>query len=423
MNNYKKSAGQGLPSVRQWAYVGVFGVALGVLFFALPALTHLADQPVTKVGPDINSPDTFKATQAQWATLKLGEVQSLPFYETEQTDGKIATDDDTTTQVFSQYSGRVVRVFAKAGDDVHVGDALVEVEASEFVQGQNDLVSAKAQVSSASAQLRLAESAERRQHDLFDAKGTSFREWQQSQADLAAAESAYRTAEIALAAVRGRFRILGKSEAEIDLIENQTAQHHANPVAVVRAPISGRIIQRQVGVGEYINSAANAGTSIFSIGDLSRVWMVAKVPETEAPGIKLGQSVEVKVLAFPDMVINGRVTYVAPSIDPDTRRLMVRAEIPNSGLLLKPEMFANFRITTGEKSVSLAIPEAAVIHEGEKAHAWLADNTDEAHVLKYVEVKLGRRDGNLVEVAAGLKAGDFIVTSGALFIDRAAKND
>ena len=193
------------------------------------------------------------------------------------------------------------------------GQPLLEVEASEFVQGQNDLISAKAQLMSAEAQLRLAEASEKRQHELYDAKGTSFREWEQSQADLAAAVSAYRTAEIALAAVRGRLRILGKNESEVSRLEFLSGQQHASTVATVHAPIAGTIIQRQVGVGQYINSAATGGTPVFAIGDLSQVWMVAKVREEDAPNIKMGQLVEVRVLAFPTMIIQGHVTYVSPA--------------------------------------------------------------------------------------------------------------
>lgn len=424
MRHTSKPSRLTLPIVRQWAIVAIAGIACAVLFFLIPALAHLFESaPPAVAASDAASPDTFKATDAQWATLKLGDVQEMSFSSSEETDGKIATDDDTTTQVFSQYSGRVVKVFAKAGDVVEAGAPLLEVEASEFVQGQNDLVSAKAQVSSAEAQLRMEEAAEKRQHELYDAKGTSYREWQQAQADLAAATGAYRTAEIALAAVRGRLRILGKSDAEIGRIESLSGAQQAATVAIVHAPIGGTIIQRQVGVGQYINSAATAGTSIFSIGDLSKVWLVAKVREADAPNIKLGQAVDVRVLALPGMVVQGHVTYVSPSIDPDTRRLTVRAEIPNAGFWLKPEMFATFRITTSEESRSAAIPENSVIHEGEKAHVWLADNTNNAHALSLHEVTLGRRNGSFVEVLSGLNAGQSIVISGALFIDRAAKND
>ena len=104
-----------LPLARQWAIVGIIAAAAGLLFFAIPAVTHLAEHDVPPTGPDVTSPDMFKATDVQWATLKLGKAQELAFYSSEQTDGKIAADDDTTTQVFSQYSGRVVKVYAKAG--------------------------------------------------------------------------------------------------------------------------------------------------------------------------------------------------------------------------------------------------------------------------------------------------------------------
>ena len=410
-----------LPVMRQWGLVGGVGALAVILFLVAPSIHQVESSPPVAIDP--NSSDLFRANDAQWSTLKTGVVQQMVFFSTEQTDGKIATDDDITTPVFSQYSGRVVRVFAKAGDVVAMGAALLEVEASEFVQGQNDLVIAKAKVISTEAQLRMSTATEKRQHELFDAKGTSYREWQQSQADLAEVSGELRSAEIALVAARGRLKILGKSDAEIGRLEASAGPQQTNPVATVHAPISGTIIQRQVGVGQYINSAAGAGTPIFSIGDLSKVWLVAKVREADAPAIKIGQPVEVRVLAFPGKVFHAQVTYVSPGIDPDTRRLTVRAEISNPDGLLRPEMFASFRITTGDEALSAAIPEDAVIFEGEKAHVWFSSGGEKAHMLQLREVTLGRRNGGFIEITGGLQPGDTIITGGALFIDRAAKND
>ena len=113
------------------------------------------------------------------------------------------------------------------------------------------------------------------------------------------------------------------------------------------APIGGTIIQRKVGLGQYINAGAN--DPVFTVGNLSTVWLIANVRELDAPKMKVGASVEVTVLAFPGQVFNARLAYVAPALDPNTRRLPVRAEIQNTGRELLPEMFASFRIVSGDE--------------------------------------------------------------------------
>lgn len=392
------------------AAVATFG------FVAVPAVVAHFARPAD-IAPEPPPPGTFRATEAQWATLKLAEVKTLMFRNEEETDGKIATNDDTTTPVFSPFSGRVTRVFAKAGDTVKQGAPLFAVEASEFVQGQNDLVAAAAALTTAQAQLNLAETAERRSHDLFDAKGGALKDWQQAQVDLANARGNARTAEIALAAVRNRLRILGKSDGEITAIEHRSTQTMAAE-AVVPAPISGTVIQRQVGIGQYISSAANSGNPVFSIGNLASVWFVANVREEDTPAMHLGQQVEVRVMAYPNDVFRAHITYVAPTIDPSTRRLTVRAEVENTTGALKPEMFARFRIITSAEAAAPAVPEAAIIREGDAARVWVAQ-TDKTIALRLIRVGRSRDDG-MVEVIDGVQAGERVVTSGALFIDRAA---
>jgi cobalt-zinc-cadmium efflux system membrane fusion protein len=403
--------------------LGIIGIGAAFVFFVfvgVPAVeSHFAATNAKQHEEPL--PDgAFRATPTQWNTLTFTQVKPAAFRSYDDTDGKIAIDDDTTTPVFSQYSGKVVKIFAKAGDAVKAGAPLLAVEATEFVQGQNDLITAKASLTTAEAQLRLAQIAEKRQHDLFDAKGGALKDWQQSQVDLANAEGTYRTAEIALESVRNRLRILGKSDGEIKDLESAKTRSAMTPVATVRAPIGGTVIQRQVGLGEYINSGANSGTQIFSIGNLSTVWLVAKVRETAAPLMKIGQPLDVKVLAYPDKTFNAHVTYVAPSIDPDTRRLTVRAEVENSDQTLKPEMFASFQIITGTEATSLAVPDESVIYEGAKSHVWVAGT---GNYLSLREITVGRHSGGLTEVTSGLNDGETIVVKGPLFIDRASKTD
>lgn len=409
-----------LPRRLQLAIIGIGVLTVLLVFVGIPTVqSHFA--AINAKPHEIPLPDgAFRATPTQWNTLTFAAVKPAVFQSSDDTDGKIAINDDTTTPVFSQYSGKVVKVFAKAGDSVKAGQPLLEVEASEFVQGQDDLITAKAALTTAQAQLQLAQTAEKRLHDLYDSKGAALKDWQQAQVDLANADGAYRTAQIALVSVRNRLRILGKSDAEITALERVSSRSALNPEAIVRSPISGTVIQRQVGLGQYINSGANSGTPVFSIGNLSTVWLVAKVHETDAPLMKLGQPLTVSVLAYPDKTFNAHVTYVSPSIDPDTRRLTVRAEVENPDLALKPEMFASFQIITGTQATSPAVPDEAVIYEGSKSHVWVA-GTDNYLTLK--EITVGRNAHGLTEVTSGLQLGETIVVKGPLFIDRASKTD
>jgi len=390
-------------------------LALG-LFIAVPGIASLSVDHASSPGKP-EAANGFRPTDAQWSGFAQTKVETVLFHSEEDTEGRIATNDDTTTPVFSQFSGRVVRVFAKAGDVVKPGDPLLAVQASEFVQGQNDLITAASAVTTAQAQARLAETAEKRQHALFDAKGGALKDWQQAQVDLSNAQGALRTAEISLAAVRNRLRILGKSDTGIAALETAASRAMVSE-AIIPAPIGGTVIQRQVGVGQYINSASSGGGPVFSIGDLNTVWLVANVREENAPAMRLGQSAEVRIMAYPDKVFHARLAYIAPNIDPATRRLAVRAEVDNSDGALKPEMFARFRITTSDDNPAPAVPEAAVIREGETARVWVGQS-DKTVVARLI--RTGRTRDGAVEVLSGLAPGEMVISGGALFIDRAAK--
>jgi cobalt-zinc-cadmium efflux system membrane fusion protein len=352
--------------------------------------------------------------------LKIMPVAVVSFHSQQITDGKIATNDDTTTPVFSPYSGRVTRLIAKAGDFVKQGQPLFAIEATEFVQAQNDLVTATSGLKTAEAQLKLAQANEKRQHDVYDARGGALKDWLQSQSDLVNAQGAHRTAEIALAAVRNRLRILGKTDSEIGAIETAPDTMKMNAEALMPAPVGGTVIQRQISVGQYINSAANgASNPVYAIGNLSSVWLVANVREVDAPKMRVGQAVEVKVLAYADRTFKAHLIYVGAVVDGTTRRVTVRAEVENTDGALKPEMFASFRIITSDDSVAPGVPEMAVVYEGDTAHVWVA--RDDGRILLR-PIKVGRTMDGMVEVLDGLKPGDKIVTSGTLFIDRAADN-
>jgi cobalt-zinc-cadmium efflux system membrane fusion protein len=365
---------------------------------------------------------SFKPTDQQWATLKLKTVEDRVFQAAAVTDGKIAIDDDLVTPVFSPYTGRVTRLIARPGDDVGRGDPLFAMEAGELAQGQNDLISAQATLKTAKAQLALSETNEKRQHALYLAQGAALKDWQQSQVDLATAQGGMNSAAIALAAVRNRLRILGKSDSDIAAIEATPDLLRLEAETMVRAPIAGTVTQRQVGLGQNIVSASSGGsTAVYMIGNLSKVWLIANAREEDSPLIHKGDAAEVSVLAFPGRVFNARITYVAASIDPNTHRLPVRAEVENPNGELKPEMLAGFRIVTGADAMAPAVPSNALVYEGTEAHVWIAD--PKAKTLEIRPVKVGLLKAGMAAITDGVKAGESVVASGAVFIDRAASGD
>jgi len=390
--------GRALPQRTQRLLIAV---AAAVIASAFALAWLIAHRHAPEAAPPAAPPGTFKPSKTQWETLKTARVESLPFATDVAADGAIAYNDDTTTPVFSPYSGRVTRLIAKPGDIVKQGLPLLAVDASEFAQGQSD-------VGTAHAQLTQAEASERRQHALYDAKAGALKDWLQAQTDLT-------TARNALNAARNRLRILGKSDAEIDALEASAAKPARNAEAYVLAPISGTVTQRQVGLGQYI--AAGASNPVFAIGNLTSVWLIANVRESDAPLMHVGDAVEVRVLAYPGRTFNAKLTWVAPALDPNTHRLPVRAQVDNRDGLLKPLMFASFGIRSGGETTAPAVPKSAIVYEGATARVYVARD-DGTVALR--QIHIGRSSGDMVEVTDGLAVGEKVVSGGTLFIDRAS---
>ena len=270
------------------------------------------------------------------------------------TEGKIAVNGDRATPVFSPYSGRITRVIAGLGDTVKAGAPLATLEASEFVQAQNDL-------RTAAAQLKLARINETRKHALYDAKGGSLQDWQQAQADLTAAETALQlgaqSPEHSRQVRRGNRRAGASS-----------ARSTPSPRSSRRSPAWSWIAR-----WDRASTCRPAAPRRYSPSPIRRACGCSPTCAKPTPArCKLGQSVEVRVPAYPKRVFKARVTYVAPSVDPVTHRLPVRAEIDNRDGALKPEMFASFRILTSECDRSRPpCRESAVVYEGDAAHVWV----------------------------------------------------
>jgi membrane fusion protein, heavy metal efflux system len=354
----------------------------------------------------------YYPSAAEWAALTVEPVSQQVFRGEHVTEGKVAVNEDLSTPIFSPYAGRVIKLLVKPSDVVERGQPLFVVAATDTVQGLNDFVAALSAVNKARSTLNLAQIVEKRADDLYAGKAVPLKDLQQAQADLSTSQNDMRSAETALEAAHNRLRILGRSEEQIATFE-QTRQMSAD--TPIESPIAGTVIQRKVGPGQFISSGAS--DPVFVIGDLSTVWLTAYVRESEASDVAVGQELTFSLLALPGKVFKASIDYVSASIDPSTRRLLVRATIDNKKGLLKPEMFANVTIYSGGSNPAIGVPKQALIYEGEKVRLWVAHD-DKSIELR--EVETGLTNGDLVEVRSNLAPGEKIVTRGSLFIDRAA---
>jgi cobalt-zinc-cadmium efflux system membrane fusion protein len=360
-----------------------------------------------------SSEELFSPAAAQWTTLGIEPVSKRVFRYEHATEGKIAVDEDHSTLVFSPYSGRLIRLLAKPGDVVRSGQLLFTVEATDMVQAQNDFIAGITGRNKARSQLSFAEIDERRYRTLSKDKAVPQRDFEQAQTALIAAQNDLRSAETALEAVRNRLRILGKTDEEIATFE-QTGK--ISPETPIYSPIGGTVVQRKGGVGQFQNTSVG-GDPVYVIGDLSTVWLVAYVRETEASKIHIGQQLNFTLLSHPGEVYRGNIQYISTTLDASSRRLMIRTTVHNEDGALKPEMYANVTIFTDEGDSWPAIPRDAVIYEGDGARVWVA------HDDKTVErrsITPGLVEGGMIQVMRGLQPGEKVVTKGSLFIDRAA---
>jgi cobalt-zinc-cadmium efflux system membrane fusion protein len=354
----------------------------------------------------------YTPTPAEWASLAIEPVREQVFRAETVTEGKVAVDEDRSTPVFSPYAGRVMKLLVRPGDNVKQGQALFVIEAADTVGAQNDFIAAMTGLNKARSALDLAQIQDRRAKDLFEGKAVPLKDYQQTQANLIQAQNDVRSAQTALEATRNKLRILGLTDEAISAFQEKG---RIDPNTTIFSPITGTVVQRKVGPGQYVNSGAS--DPVFVIGDLSTVWLTAFVREADASKVSVGQEIAVNVLALPDRPLTARINYVSAAIDPATRRLLVRATIDNKDGLLRPEMFANVTIYSGSDHLAVGVPKQALIYEGDQVRIWVA-HEDKSIELR--QVKTGRINGDLVEIQGNLKPGEQIVAKGSLFIDRAA---
>ena len=396
-------------------------VVLAVAAVGLVLLTQdergpkVARSPDTEVSSQAKRIARFVPTPAQWASLGMEPVKPMTFRSEHMTEGKISINEDKATPIFPPYAGRVTRLMAKPGDMVERGQPLFYIEAADMIQAQNDFLAGLAAINRAKSRVTITEIIEKQNRTLYEGKAGALRDFQTATADLAQARADLRTAESGLEAARNRLAILGKTAAEITAFQELGKISSETPIY---APLSGTVVQRKIGPGQYVSyTSTGAVDPVFTIGDLSTVWLVAYVRESEALKVRAGQQLDFTVLAYPKTTFKANVDHVAASLDANIRRLIVRATIDNSKGQFKPEMFTSVTIYTDEGDSSLGVPRDAVIYEADNARVWVAraDKTIEVR-----QIKTGITRGGMIQVVQGLQPGEIVVTKGSLFVDQAA---
>lgn len=384
------------PSQLALCIVGLLAV-LAVSYWYLRSPSESPSQAVKSVQAQVirTGPDEVQLTAEQTSELKVGPVESQAFESRREAIGIIDFNQDMSVQVFSPYQGRIGSMLVRAGDDVVRGQVLYTVQIP-------DLATAASALISTAGTLKVATQTLRRAQTLYDSQSIALKELQQNTADQQAADAAYNAA-------RKTLSLFGLISKEIEEIE---AKHKVDTEMQVRSPFAGRVTSRAGAVGQLVQPGS--GTAPVAVANLQTLWMVASVPESDLARYVLGQSVSVKVQAYPDMSFVGKISYIADSADAATHRITVRAEVSNTKRLLKPQMLATFTITLGLPVDSVAVPANALAREGDGTiSVWV---TQDGTRFKRRTVQTGLLQNGMVQVTNGLRAGEKIAKDKALFL-------
>jgi membrane fusion protein, heavy metal efflux system len=346
------------------------------------------------------------------AKIRVEPVKKHPLSTTFTAPARVAFNAEAMAHVGSLVPGRVVDIKVRVGDLVKKGDELLVVESTELGQAQSDYLQKRTDLAVALAAVEPAKQSFERSKKLYDeSQGIALGEVQKRQAELKAAEGDALTAKAAAAAALNRLLLLGMSKEQAMQLEDEGV---LNPTLSVRAPISGRVIEREVTLGELV---APEKERLLVLADTETVWVLADVPESRLAQISVGSPAQVQFAALPNRRLEGKVAQIAPALNPDTRAGRVRVEVVNGDGSLRPGMFASVALTAGAPggAAVLAVPDEAVqTVEGEPAVFVPVEG--EANTFAKRTVTVGKPIGELVPVVAGLKEGESVVVSGSFIL-------
>jgi len=323
--------------------------------------------------------------------------------------GKVLAAEDRTAVIGPVNSGRIVRLYAGQGSRVKKGQRLADLESADIDQAESDYLKALADAENArrtaAAEIKLAQETYDRTKTLYEKTIVPGKNLQAAEHDLevakASAAASIASTKAALTAARRRLLILGMNDAAIDAL---STKQDLGAVFSLKSPIDGIVVERNASLGATVGTDAN----LFKIIDISRVWVDANVFEKDLERVRNGQEVKLMTTAFPGTAFSGRVILISTVVDPETRTVKVRTEVPNPDGRLKPDMFANVQIVTDLNRSAISIPQAAVLDDGGKSVVFVAENGE----YKKRQVTEGIKGSDRVEIIDGLKAGDKVVIKG-----------
>ncbi|HBY62736.1 MAG TPA: efflux RND transporter periplasmic adaptor subunit [Solibacterales bacterium] len=308
----------------------------------------------------------ISADKQQWIGVRYGHVEVESGHQVVRAAGKVTQDERLITRVHARTEGWIEKVFADfTGRAVKKGEPLLTLYSPELAMATQEYL--------------LALKARR----LMPANGDGV-----------------------VQAAREHLEHWGLTREQIEEIERTgKSSHHVT----MYAPASGLIATRNA----FPNLRITPETELYTIVDLSRVWIVADVYESDAPLITVGRQAEIALSYLPGRKIRAQVDYILPQVDPATRTLKVRLTAPNPDLALKPDMYveAEFHVPTGRR---LVVPAEAVLHTGEREIVFVSQGDG---VFEPRPVQTGLRAGGKIEIRSGLREGDRIVTSGNFLLN------
>ena len=305
--------------------------------------------------------------------------------------GKILANENRLAHLSARVPGRIVAVYADLGDRVKEGGRLLLLDSPAFGEAQLDYRKPR-------NALGVTEKSLERAQALLDRGAIGAGEQQRREAD-------YENARADVHEAEEKLHLLGMTEREIQRLAAKTLPHAEVAQVSLRAPFRGEVIERNATIGEVVDP----NKTLFTVADLSTVWVRADFPEQQAGRLKTGLAIEVRVSAYPDATFRGTITYVGAVIDPATRTVMARADVSNPDGRLRPEMFAEILLVTEERSV-LSVPRAAVQQIGNRPIAFVVQGPRR---FESRELTLGQTSTEYVQIVTGLAAGDEVVTQGS----------
>lgn len=308
--------------------------------------------------------------------------------------GEVTADQARFAEVTPPAAGQVVRVLVETNGAVRRGTPVAELRSSELGRARADLLSAE-------ASRDLARQTLDRKRSLANERIVALREVQE-------AEAAFRAADADVRAATAGLQSLGVSGSDLPAGADGS-------LFIVRSPIAGRVLERHAVLGQY----ADPTMSLFTIADLTRVWVMAQAFERDAVNVQIGSTAHVTLAALPGQEFDGRVALVGNRVDAESRTLPIRIEVANPSGALRPGMSASSRLeVVGTSRIILVVPAAALQRVGNR---WLAFVPTAEYEYEMRPVGRGRDLGNDVEVVSGLKAGETVVVEGAFLLKAEAE--